>query len=385
MRVDCEDQMSLLADMELITTADYYGEYPETIIADVLENDGSVSSAEIDIDTIEGRTELFCAWTDSKIIDILQTLCDRYGYYLRVNISNIFNVKKISDSAPVDHIYYDRKSILEYIPDNNFSDYVNRIIVQSEERVYRRVIYPEKEVQVVHGTIGWWQGNELIKIPYSDDNSLECLYPYPIMEYLTGNFLFGGGALKWELTADGSNKFCTLKLIAPIMIEQLIAALTTALATDWIPLIGGAISAVGFLEIFNILASVSNWSARIMAQPIGYVRAAIQGVANDLPMQTKTGRIISRVLTEPLAYTEGQCKSIADHEMMITARQRSRVTIRKIGHLQDEEGDTIKIPHPISEEFITIFITSLTRRIHIPLTSDSEAGVFDTIEGWKLG
>jgi hypothetical protein len=382
MTVFCEDSRSLLEDMELITTAYYNGEYPETIIADILDSKGIVDG--VSIDYMDNRAPLYCNWTDSKIMDILLDLTNRYGYFLRCDNDNIFRVKKIDEHASVDHTYTNRNTIIEYSSDNNFSDYVNRVIVRGEERISRQIIYPEKEIQIKTGTIGWWQGTEEIKIPYSDDYSLQCLSPYPIMNYLSGNFLFGGGALRWELTADASNTFCTLKIIAPVLMTQLVAALGVALATNWIPVIGGAISAIGFVEIFNILATVSNWSATIMAQPIGYVRAAVEGIADDADFQADIDRIVTRTFEDCLAYTAAQCQAIADHEMMITRLQRKRVIVNKIAHLQDEEGDIIQIVHPISLENVKILITNITRRIRIPQKTDQSSGMFDLVEGWVV-
>jgi len=382
-QVICADSSSPLADMELITTQQYTGAFPETIITAILNQKGAIDHSNISISEIDDRTPLYSAWTNAKILDIVGSICDRFGYFLRCDVDNSFDVKKITDEAGTDHAYTNLTDILEFTPDNDYSDYVNRIIVQSEERLFSQIIYPEKEIQISHGTIGWWQGNEEIKIPYADDYSLQCLSPYPDVKNLKGNFLFKD-KLKWTWTADASNTFGTLKLDAPLLITELALAITGSLSLGTLPIVGNFVKAVALLEIFRILGSVTNWQATIIAQPIGYVKASVEGIADDTVFQTKMGRVIKRTIAEPLAYTDAQCTFVAEHEMLITRLQRSRVTINKIGHLQDEEGDTISVLHPISQANVKLYITNITRRIRIPSKSDAAGGMFDTIEGWQI-
>jgi len=128
MTVHCEDIKSVLEDMELITTDNYDEYYPETIIEDLLENKASIDSGDVDIDTMDNRTYLYTAWTNEKITDILTAICDRFGYFTRVDVDGDFTIKKINEFASVDHAYTSKAHYIEYIPDSNFSDYVNQII-----------------------------------------------------------------------------------------------------------------------------------------------------------------------------------------------------------------------------------------------------------------
>jgi hypothetical protein len=54
--------------------------------------------------------------------------------------------------------------------------------------------------------------------------------------------------------------------------------------------------------------------------------------------------------------------------------------LTKKTHLQDEEGDTIKIKHPVSNQYITIMITELERT----LIKGKDGSFQDAIEGWVL-
>jgi hypothetical protein len=70
--------------------------------------------------------------------------------------------------------------------------------------------------------------------------------------------------------------------------------------------------------------------------------------------------------------------------MMVVKCQRKRVRFSKITHLQDEDGDTLQLPHPFSGEAMTVFVTDLTRRIKIAESPDGDGYMIDDIEGWKL-
>ena len=69
---------------------------------------------------------------------------------------------------------------------------------------------------------------------------------------------------------------------------------------------------------------------------------------------------------------------------MIAMAQRNRVKFDKIAHLQDEEGDTIVVPHPYGGEPMTVFITDLTRKFGIPESAGAGGGFTDSIDGWKV-
>jgi hypothetical protein len=71
--------------------------------------------------------------------------------------------------------------------------------------------------------------------------------------------------------------------------------------------------------------------------------------------------------------------------MAIIKAQRNGISISKITHLQDEEGDTIRFKHPVSGQAMDVFVTDLTREYTIPKSGiGEEASCIDKIEGWVL-
>jgi hypothetical protein len=114
------------------------------------------------------------------------------------------------------------------------------------------------------------------------------------------------------------------------------------------------------------------------------VKQHVEGSAEDLDFQALIGRTVTKKVDDPLCSTAAQCLQVASHELMVVKRQRSRVKFTKITHLQDEEGDTIKVPHPYTAFATKIFITDLTRKFKMPSTPTGEGYFFDEIEGWRI-
>ena len=82
-------------------------------------------------------------------------------------------------------------------------------------------------------------------------------------------------------------------------------------------------------------------------------------------------------------YTSADCQYVADFEMSLARKQRNRVSFTKLAHLQDEVGDIVTVPHPYTNDLITVYITNLKRK-YKPATLQEEGYFLDEIEGWIL-
>lgn len=89
------------------------------------------------------------------------------------------------------------------------------------------------------------------------------------------------------------------------------------------------------------------------------------------------------MLDDPLCYSVADCVAVASFEGMVAQMQRRRVTITKVAHLQDEDGDTIRVTHPYSGEDLDLFVASLKRTFKKADTG-SDGYFFDEIEGWVV-
>jgi hypothetical protein len=212
-----------------------------------------------------------------------------------------------------------------------------------------------------------------------------------------GIFFTLAGKVHESLEEDitGDNLYCTVKIESPSLVYALggfIALyITGALIPDKVEPIaakftipwGRFIESSGLIGALGILASISSYQIEIWAQPLGEIRRSVQATWEDTTHQSEIGTVVSQSLVDQLCYDANDCQVVADIEGMIVTAQRNRVTFTKIAHLQDEEGDTIRIPHPYGGQNMDIFITDIARTYKKAV--GSSGGYFlDKITGWVV-
>jgi hypothetical protein len=97
------------------------------------------------------------------------------------------------------------------------------------------------------------------------------------------------------------------------------------------------------------------------------------------------GNINTNEIDDQFCYTVAECQRIANYELAIVQAQRKRLEVEKIGHLQDQVGDIIRVIHPYSKTSLKMFITDLTRSYTVPEKgSGNQGGLIDRLTGWRL-
>jgi len=185
------------------------------------------------------------------------------------------------------------------------------------------------------------------------------------------------------------NRFCTVVVEAPNLIGLLASGLGTAAIgafigdqeTDGMTIsIGKIIQWFGLNTVLMVLGSVANYQYEVWAQPLGSIRRSVQGQANDTEHQAEIGCIVEQKIEDPLCYSAADCLQVAAFELMIAKMQRRRITITKVAHLQDEDGDTLRFVHLVSGANIDIYVTDITRKF-----KKGHDGYFiDEISGWVV-
>lgn len=391
--VKCKDVMSLLSDIECITT-DYYDIAAESVIEDILENKAGIESEDIEDFSFDNSATIYVQWLDTPVMTMISEICDRFGYFAIIDMDNKFTCRKIANDNSVVHTYSNQKTIIRWSPNDDYADKVNRIIVIGEERDFSETVYPEEPIVTKAGTAGWWSGGERIKCYYSEDMTRKCKYPR--LDWLmqpTGLGIWRDN-LDAYIEEDDDQLGAELIIDAPNLIGRLLYLLSLIGAKWAIPdeVSGSSTIPIGrlaegalLIAIFDVLTAVTNWQATIYARPVGYVRRSIQAIADDEDHQRKTNKIMPKKIDEPMCYTVAQCQEVADHERMLKQLQRRQITLSKIMHLQDEVGDTIRIKHPFSNQNMDIYITTLTRRYKMPTrVGENDGKCIDDIEAWKL-
>jgi hypothetical protein len=400
MKVEAEDKRGVW-DQTNCDVTDGYNNYPEDIIEDVVPEYSDFELADIDLPVIANRILLDMQWIDTSLADIVKQVCHRFGYFPCLTYDGKLTARKISDSNAVDHVYSDTTKIINFTPDDDFSDYTNQITVEGEEQDWIEVLYPEERITALNGTVGWWGFHKDIDVYYSDDKQRTCRTPrLKVIETATSIAFKLAGSITEEISyIDPDDKYCTVTITAPNLIPELVAGLAILIGSYFSPdviiapsgggpcahkRVGSYFTALGAFICLNILGAVGNYQYEVWAKPVGKVRRTCQYVEDDTAFQQQVNMIVPKKYTDPMCYTVAHCKLVAEFEMLITQLQRRRVKFSKIAHLQDEEGDTIQIPHPYTLLPMTIFIPYLKRKTLIPEKTGDEGYRIDEIEGWKI-
>lgn len=383
----CRDIRDMWQHMT-VQVSDEYSTNAEAVISDIIQDNTSTQAGDIIIPTFDNSTTIFIQWIDTLLTDILDQIANRYGYFIKIDVDNKIRASKISDNNAIDHVYSNNDQIIDFTPDQTFSDFTNQIVVTGEERDFIEVLFDEERVASLSGTVGWYGFDEDFKLYYSEDKSRCAKNPrLEVIESATSiGFALAGDIDESITEIDPNNKFVVVTVEAPNLIAQAIAFLAVLMGTWKIP--GGwvkdAIQFAALQGLGNTLSAIGNFKYAIWAQPVGQVRRQVQASADDLELQAEIGETILKKFSDELCYSPSDCKVVADFELLVARLQRTRIRFQKLAHLQDEAGDTIQIVHPVTKQIVKIFITNITRSFKIPSTPDGDGHVIDNIEGWVL-
>ena len=399
MEVQAEDIRSFWEDATIIATASF-STTPKEVMEAILTSHAGLSAPDMQIPVFDGSSTLYHQWVEVQLKEILDQIANRFSYFVRATADGKISSRKISDANPIDHTYSGKTWMVKFTPDDSYSNVINQVIVVGETHDLIDLLFAEEPIKMLNGTVGWWGGKKEIEVWYSDDHMRRCQAPRleVILSVSSFNFKLGGGNEKIS-SVRSDNLGCTVTIDLPNMVAMLVATIAAIAALAYYCLgcdpkvlgYGGwcgwciftLVTLIGMC--LNILGSLANYQYQIHAQPWGQVRQTVQGIHDDEALQAEMGFIASNKIEDPLCYTVDQCKFVADNEAMVAAMQRNRITLTKLAHLQDEEGDTIQVNHPHSDLPLKIFITNLTRRLQIPSSANSEDGHFlDDLEGCKI-
>jgi hypothetical protein len=394
MKIEALDQRALWQHSHVYAT-DIYSNTGAEILTDLMTDIADMALSEIDTLTIDGDQTIDHQWIETTLDEVLTQVCNRFGYYYRFTVDGKFSVRKITDSGAVDHTYTDQTKIIEYTPDDKYSDFTNRVTVKGQERDFTTVIFPEERVAGISGTLGWWGCKKEHVVWFSADQSRRVVnIRLVVLETATSIPMRLAGSISESITQcpdSADNRYCIVEVEAPNLIAALVANTAGAFAASYIPDIslpyGGPTIAVGRvlcqLEVMlctMILGSNANYQYDIYGQPLGSIRRSVQATAEDTVHQAEIGCAVEQVIEDPLCYSAADCAQVAAFELMVAKMQRKRVSITKIAHLQDEDGDTIRFVHPVSGENIDLYITNIRRKYK----KGKDGYYIDEIDGWVV-
>ena len=394
--VEAEDVRNLWA-IGNISATNFYETIPVTLLKNVMIDHAGFALEDIDLPVFDNSVILWIQWIDTSLKDILEQVCYRFGYFPRMTVDGKFSARRISGLNAVDHVYSGHTWLINFTPDDSFSNFLNRVTVTGQSHDYIDVLFDEEMVGTLNGTCGWYGYKNDFDVYFSLDQSRRCVYPkLRVLETATSIAFKLAGSISESITfIDPEGFYCTVTVKAPSLVFLLVMAIGLIIASYWIPdivvglitiPIGRYIAMLGVVLALMVLGSIGNFQYEILACPIGKVRQSFQAQADDTDLQQEIGKVIEAKIDDPLCFTIAQCQTVANYEMDIVKWQRNRVKLTKLAHLQDEEGDTLQILHPYTQQPVKIFVTDLTRKFQKPSSPDSNDGYFlDDIEGWKIG
>ena len=395
-KVGCEDYRTMWGENRIVATP-YYGDlYPETVIQNLLTGHSSLETEDIAIPTLAHRHMLYCQFLDDTLDAVLKEILDHFQAFSLVGPDGVFTVRQIDLDAEADHEYTDSTQMIHITPNDEFSSFVNRVVVKGEGRYEIEVLYDYESVGAVTGTTGWWGKKITERVWYSEDHEKTCRDPQlEILQSVRDFHLFGlgGGGSEYISAVDISEKWVEITIESPNLVGVAIGLAASIVAVGTMAIYctlkcGPYILALSLLTsaLFYVLACIASYNYNIHARPIGHEKQTFQAEANDVELQRYlNGNIITEEIEDQFCYTVAECQRIADYELSIVQAQRKRLEVEKIGHLQDEVGDIVRVIHPYSKTSLKMFVTDLMRSYTVPDKNLSDSGgLIDRLTGWRL-
>lgn len=414
------DDLLALNELSHITATDLYTDTPEDVIEDLLFHYAGIAAADIDLGAWDTSTEFEHQWLETSLQEILTHICGRFGYVIRPNSDDTIGAVKVSDAAAVDHTYPDTTKITHHTAGGQYSNLINQVVVTGEERNFIETLMPEERVGELQGTVGWWGYKNDSQVWYSKDMSRRARYPrLEVIETATTILFEKTGGRISESLLDNSHddvnvnnwdKYSTVLVSAPDLRPILFGAMAALIASFFIPdiiiqhgagpgaspththiRVGTYLGTAAIYAAIMVLSSQGNYQYAIHARPVGLQRRTVQSETaleanNDWDLQSKLGqREIVEKIHEPLCESGYDCNVLSGYRMMCHKRGRRPMAFTKSADLRDQVGDTIRVPHPVSMDLLTLFVLNL-KRAYLPAAGpgDKKATFKDDIEGWCL-
>ena len=397
--IECEDRRTLWENLGIVASKYYGGTTPDAALGDLLQSHAGIPQTDIDLSAMSGEDVLYYQWLDTTVKAAVESITNRYGFYVDVSLADdTLRARRISPDNPVDHSYASATNLLEFSPDDSYSNLTNRVTVAGEGRTPLDVEAAEESVGGESGTLGFFQHKQVHRIYYSEDRQKRAARPRLEITQSASSigFKMGGQMNQWISAVDPAGHWVEVTSEGPDLMPVLVAAIALFVVGKSQPPAFGSISEpaetkrgswikdAGLYLALQCLAAVGNYAFTIHACPIGQVYQTFEASANDAELQQDLrGTVIETRIDDPLVYESAQARQVAERELWILQAQRRRVKFSKTAHLQDDAGDTLQLPHPYTGAPIKLLVTNLTRTMNLP-GSGGSGEYTDSIEGWVL-
>lgn len=397
--VTAEDQRTVWDHMTIAATEDYSSAMPSDILIDLLQEHCGLTADGYDVQPFVNEHECFIQWIDQNFAEIVKGLCDHFGYFPAVTVEDKVTFRRIDLTRSATDNTYPASAIIEFTPEDSYSNFTNRVIVNGESHETIEVLYEAEAIKAISGTLGWWGGENKVRVWYSEDKSRTCLNPrleihQSVKDYGPFMGLFDGYGSEGIVGEDDLHQWCEVKTEMPSLIAYVLGEIAALMATASLAMSCDTSRNCGLYimmtqatasALFGTLASVAMYDYTVWANPVGHEKQQISAKADDVEKQTEmNGRIVSETIDDPLCYEIGQCAMVAAYELGIAKAQRNTIKVVKTAHLQDEVGDIVRLLHPYTSQPLRGFIVGLTRSYMKPDSPDGDGYFTDSVNMWRL-
>jgi len=393
LKVACTGKTSLWRQQQISVSELYEGQMPDDVIRDIIDTHTQWLNTDYSLPTFGAEHSIFYQWLDQTVWEMVEEICDHFFYAMYEDVDGIFTCRPVSLTQAVDHEYSNQTLLLEFSPDDNYSDYTNRVRVIGETADYTDVVHNEEMITSRGGTVGWWVKKETETIYFSEDQDRQCRNPrlkviHSPKEYglLLDQLASGSGGLSitfvdpYEHYVEVTVKVADLTGALIGLIVAMIILGVSAIYCDWGKVCGAVIWGLTIVVglIIYVLAAMAQYQYELWARPLGRVKMTVQYEANDIEFQrTLNGEIVTEEITDALCNSVTECRRVAEGELSMIRAQRKSVRFKKLCHLQDELLDKLKVYHPYSGEGMELLVVGLKR------TYNKGAAVLDDISAWR--
>lgn len=385
-----------------ITASEYYtDQYPEYIIQDLLVDFGGIDLGNISLGTWDNRAQITYQFVDVSLEDAVDLVAYHFGYAIRVGSFGIIEAVKITDAATAVRAYTDQTKLRRASPRNNNCSFVNQWTVRCEERTFTELLMAEEQAAELNASHRWNTGTKEYRVNYTHGDKIYRNPRLEVLDSVTSLAFSLAGGCDEELIDNSHDEtdqtlwdtYCTIEVSSPDLTPEFIACLAGIVASyfvgdvvAWshtIP-VGSYIRTFLIVVALNILAATGNFNYNVHGQPVVKIRRQLQATADDLEDQVKMGQVLSdSPYDDPLCGSPSECQAVADFLKMVGMAEKKRWSATIIPDLRNEEGDTISVIHPVSEQTVTVFLTDVSITYTIPNIDDENGAFEQSFEGWR--
>jgi len=226
--VECEDRRTLWENLGIVASVYYSGITPDAALGNLLQSYAGIEQTDLDLSVMSGENVLYYQWLDTTVKATVESITNRYGYYMDVSLADdAVRARRIAKNNSIDHIYGSAANLLEFSPDDSYSNLTNRVTVTGEGRTPLDVETAEESIGSESGTLGFFQHKQVHRIYYSDDHQKRAVRPrLEITQNVSSiGFKMGGQMKQWISAVDPAGHWVEVTSEGPNLMPVLVAAI----------------------------------------------------------------------------------------------------------------------------------------------------------------